>query len=154
MRGRELDVRPLEADLSVGPQIAADDLPELHRLGFRSLICNRPDGEEAGQPSFGEIEAAAREAGIEARHVPVVAPIPDAAVAEFDGALGALAGPAFAYCRTGTRSAALWALARAGTLGADTALHRAAAAGYDLSDLAPRVAEAEDSGRAPGGAEA
>jgi sulfide:quinone oxidoreductase len=40
--------------------------------GFRSIICNRPDGEGNDQPTFSEIEEAARAAGLEAYYMPVV----------------------------------------------------------------------------------
>ncbi|WP_269843281.1 beta-lactamase hydrolase domain-containing protein, partial [Brevirhabdus pacifica] len=49
--------------LYVAPQIRPEQLPELKAEGIRAIICNRPDGEEAGQPTFAEIEQAAREQG-------------------------------------------------------------------------------------------
>ena len=54
-----MDIHTLTGELSVAPQIAAHDLKALHEAGFKSVICNRPDGEAADQPTFDEIERAA-----------------------------------------------------------------------------------------------
>jgi sulfide:quinone oxidoreductase len=141
-----LDTRSLSADLSVGPQVAPEDMDRLRALGFNSLICNRPDGEARDQPLFATIAEAARAAGLQARHVPVAAPIPEDVVAAFREATRDLPGPVFAFCRTGTRSASLWALAEAANRGTEAVLERAARAGYDLTGLAPLVHEAEAGG--------
>lgn len=145
-----MDTRSLSADLSVGPQIAPEDVRRLRTLGFRSLICNRPDGEAPDQPPFAEIAAAAEAAGMEARHIPVTAPIPSDAVAAFRTAAHELPQPVFAFCRTGTRSTTLWALAEATAQGAEAVLERAARAGYDLTGVAPRIEQAAAAG--PGSA--
>ena len=60
-----MDIKKLTPALSVAGQIAAADLPEIAGAGFRSIICNRTDGEAADQPGFSEIERAARSAGLE-----------------------------------------------------------------------------------------
>ena len=54
-----LDIRRLSDDFSVSPQIAVTDLQSIWDAGFRSIICNRPDNEDPGQPSVDEIETAA-----------------------------------------------------------------------------------------------
>ena len=59
-----MDIRKINRGLSVSPQIAPADMAELKMAGFRSIICNRPDGEGNDQPTFSEIEAAARSAGL------------------------------------------------------------------------------------------
>lgn len=90
-------------------QIVPDDLRAIRSAGFRSVICNRPDGEEADQPAFEAIAAAARELGMDARYLPVERDrIGDAEVDAFDALLDSLAKPVLAYCRSGSRSAALW----------------------------------------------
>lgn len=58
--------------LTVSPQITADDIPALKEAGFRSLICNRPDGEGADQPTHEEIETAAKAAGLEVRYLSLI----------------------------------------------------------------------------------
>lgn len=109
-----MDVRKINEDLSVSPQITADDMTAIKEAGFRTIICNRPDGEEADQPSFAEIEAAASAAGLEARHVPVQSGmVKGEDVVDFASTLKQVQGPVLAYCRTGTRSATLWSLQEA-----------------------------------------
>lgn len=136
-----MQLRPLTRDLSVAAQIAADDVAALAAQGFRSLINNRPDGEEPGQPSGATIAAAARQAGLDYRCVPVVpGQLGDAQVTAFAAALTEMPPPTLAFCRTGTRSATLWALQARGT--ADAILEIAGKAGYDLSGLRPQLGDA------------
>lgn len=130
----------LSPQLSVSPQIDPGELNALAAAGFRSIISNRPDGEDPGQPGWAEISAAARHAGMQARHVPVVpGAIGDEHVARFRAALDELPGPVLAFCRTGGRAASLWALSQAGTRPADDIISAAADAGYDLSQLRNRL---------------
>ncbi|MEW9856468.1 TIGR01244 family sulfur transferase [Novosphingobium sp. M1R2S20] len=126
--------------LSVMPQIDPDDLQELADAGFRSVVSNRPDGEEDGQPSWTEIEHAARAAGMEARHIPVrPGAITNGDIARFAQALEQMPAPVVAFCRTGTRSATLWALSNKDARSAEDLIHTAADAGYDLSSLRDRL---------------
>lgn len=135
-----MDIRPLTHDLSVAPQIAADDVASIAARGFRAIVCNRPDREGADQPDFALIESAAQRAGLAVRYQPVVSgQVTDEHGREFGRLLASLPGPVLAYCRTGTRSTMLWALSEAGRLPAADILARAAAAGYDLASLAPRL---------------
>jgi sulfide:quinone oxidoreductase len=141
-----MDIKKLTDRLSVGGQITLADVAELKRMGFRAILSNRPDGEGPDQPSFAEIEAAAKEHGLEARHQPVSSPVTDEDAVAFGEALDALPGPVFAHCRSGTRSATLWALSQAGERPMTDILGRAKAAGYDLSGVARRIA---NGGRTP-----
>lgn len=109
-----MDLRKITDTLSVSPQITAEDIAALKGAGFGAIICNRPDGEAADQPSFAQIAAAAKAAGIAARYVPVQpGMIADADVDAFDAALQEVPRPVLAYCRTGTRSATLWSFLEA-----------------------------------------
>jgi sulfide:quinone oxidoreductase len=65
--------------------------------------------------------------------------ITDEDVASFAQALDEVKGPVLAFCRTGTRSATLWALAEARHLAPEAILATAAEAGYDLAALKPRL---------------
>ncbi len=104
-----MTIRNLTPDFAVSPQIRAEDIPALAAEGFRAIICNRPDGEEAGQPSAEEIRAAAGRAGLGFDHVPVVSRDFDPAEAEkMAAAFAALPKPILAYCRSGARSEALF----------------------------------------------
>ncbi|WP_373487365.1 TIGR01244 family sulfur transferase [Blastomonas sp.] len=104
-----MNITSINDRFSVSPQIAPGDIAEIAALGFRSIICNRPDGEEAGQPAADEIGAEAMRHGLAFACVPAV---PGQITAQ-DGdamasALASLPGPVLAYCRSGARSTKLW----------------------------------------------
>jgi cysteine desulfurase len=94
---------------SASRQIAPADLKAIREAGFRSLICNRPDGESPDQPAFEEIAAAARELGMQAAYLPI-APggVSEAQVDAFGALIDTLPKPVLAYCRSGSRATMLW----------------------------------------------
>jgi uncharacterized protein (TIGR01244 family) len=130
------DFRPVTDDISVAPQISAADVAQAAKDGFKLIINNRPDGEEAGQPDGGEIAAAAKAAGLTYVHIPVRGMPTQDQVAQTAAAISAADGPALLYCRSGTRSIITWSLGAAAD-GADKAdlKAKAATAGYDLSNI-------------------
>lgn len=135
------DFRALTDELSVSPQIAIADVPRVAAAGFRSIICNRPDGEGADQPGIDEIQRAAGACGVQLRYLPVApGPVDEQAAQAFGVALAELPGPTLAYCRTGMRAATLWALSQAGKRPLTDILQRAKNAQYDLSGLVRRIA--------------
>jgi len=135
-----MDVRTIDGTLAASPQISVDDLKALADAGYRAIISNRPDGESPDQPSAAEIADAAQAAGLEFRHIPVVpGAITDDDVAAFRSALDELPRPALGFCRTGTRTTTLWALANADRQAPDDLIESAKKAGYDLSALRPRL---------------
>lgn len=133
--GRAL--RWLEDGFAVAGQINADEFTALKAAGIGTIINNRPDGEEHSQPTNQELATAAAAAGIGWRHAPMaggIAPTMLDAVDEATGGQGAV----LAFCRSGTRSTYLWALARARAgEDLDVIAARAAAAGYDLAAVRP-----------------
>ncbi len=136
-----MEIKKISEKVSVSPQVTADDLAAIKAAGFRAIICNRPDGEGSDQPSFEEIEAAAKVAGIEARYVPVKSGmVTDEDVAAFGEALKDLQRPVLAYCRTGTRSATLWSFHEAKKRPMPEILAATKAAGYDMNGVARRIA--------------
>jgi sulfide:quinone oxidoreductase len=97
--------------LSVAAQITTADMTAIIDAGFRSIICNRPDGESADQPTYAEIEAAAKAAGLDMRYIPVQSGfVRDEDALAFGAALRDLPSPVLAYCRSGARSSMLWSL--------------------------------------------
>lgn len=133
------DFRRVTDQLSVSPQITAAEVAEAARMGFRTLVNNRPDGEDPSQPSSAEIEAAARAAGLAYIHIPVRGgPTPDQ-VEQQRQFLASAEKPALAFCRSGTRSIVTWSLgeAMAGAQSRDQLISLGAAAGYDLSGVLP-----------------
>ncbi|MEA3030853.1 MAG: hypothetical protein QOG13_2178 [Sphingomonadales bacterium] len=115
-------------------QLHPGDMEAVVEAGVELIVNNRPDGEEPGQPSSAAIEAAARAAGLAYRHIPIAGAIEPAQVAAMAAAMDE--GRLLAFCRSGTRSTWLWAMAAHGR-GADGAaiIAAAAAAGYDLSPI-------------------
>lgn len=108
-----MDYRQIADDFAVTGQITAEDIPAVKAAGFKSIICNRPDQEEAGQPPHDGIQAAAEAAGLAFAYIPVVSgQITPENVADMAGALDELDGPVFAYCRSGARSTNLYMMAR------------------------------------------
>ncbi|MGB1146830.1 MAG: TIGR01244 family sulfur transferase [Alphaproteobacteria bacterium] len=128
------------ADFSAYGQVSQADLQTAADQGFKSLIINRPDGEEPGQPTAAETTAAAEALGMQVRFIPLVAGqlTPDH-VAQTRAALDEMPGPILAHCRSGMRSTTLWALANKGVMSADELVELAAKAGYDLSGLRPNL---------------
>jgi uncharacterized protein (TIGR01244 family) len=127
--------RPLSATVWASPQLAPETLVDLAAAGIRQIISNRPDGEDPGQPTAAEMETAARTAGLSFVWIPVSGmPGPS----QTEAVSGALADglPTVMFCRSGTRSAMVWAMAeRMRGADADDLRAAAASAGYDLSRL-------------------
>ncbi|MEM1428832.1 MAG: TIGR01244 family sulfur transferase [Pseudomonadota bacterium] len=136
-----MELRKISPKITVSTQITAEDVQAIAAAGYRAILCNRPDGEGADQPTFEEIEAAAKAAGIEARYVPVQAGmVRNEDVAAFGAALDELQRPLLAYCRTGTRSATLWSFHESKKRPMPEILAAAKAAGYDMNGVARRIA--------------
>ena len=110
-----LPLRQIAADVFVAPQLDAAAMAEVARLGFKSVVNNRPDFEHGpDQPTSAQIEAAARAAGLEYRHLPVDGGYqsPDE-IAAFAKLLAELPRPLLAFCRSGARSTRLFMAASA-----------------------------------------
>ncbi|MGZ5956626.1 MAG: TIGR01244 family sulfur transferase [Caulobacteraceae bacterium] len=129
------DFRRVTDDFTTAPQISVADVGEAAAMGFTTIICNRPDGEEPGQPSAAEIGAAAKAAGLAYVHVPVRGAPGPAEVEAMREAVDAAPGPVLAYCRSGTRSITTWAIGQAmsGAMERGELVSLGRAAGYDLS---------------------
>ena len=126
----------LDAETLVSGQILPADVAEAAAAGVTMIVNNRPDFEEPGQPLGAEIEAAAEAAGLGYRHIPVAGGLSPDLVSAMAEALAQTQGKTLAFCRSGTRSTYLWALARAANgADGDTLMRQAAEAGYDLTPL-------------------
>ena len=135
-----MELKKLTDTFAVSPQIRVADLAALREMGFRAVICNRSDGEGVDQPTFTEIEQAARQLGMEAHYLPVESgKVSDQDAELFRSYLDTLPRPLLAYCRSGMRSATLWALASASTLSLVEILAAGKRAGVDLSGLTRRI---------------
>jgi len=135
-----MDIKTIDETLSVTGQINAADVETIAAAGFRSILCNRPDGEGVLQPDFGSVERTAKEAGLEVIYQPVgSAGIQETDIADFQTCFDTLPKPVLAYCRTGTRCTVLWSLSQAGKRDVHEILAMTAAAGYDMSMLVNRL---------------
>ncbi|HOX68202.1 MAG: TIGR01244 family sulfur transferase [Burkholderiaceae bacterium] len=142
-----MDIRPLTGELSVAPQIAAADMQAVADAGFRSVICNRPDGEGADQPTCDELERAAVERGLQLRYLPAESgKVTDEQGAEFGALMAELPKPVLAFCRTGMRSTTMWALSQAGKMPLPQIIELSSKAGFDLKGVVRRIV---NGGRTP-----
>jgi len=131
------DFRRLTENVLVSPQLALGDIAEAAALGVTTIVNNRPDGEDPDAPQGDEIADAAAAAGLNYVAIPVghagfSEPQVDAMIQALDQAEGAI----LAYCRSGTRSTLLWALASAKQgVDPETIARTAGQAGYDVSPI-------------------
>jgi len=130
-------IRPLDDKTMIAGQISPQDVPELGRHGVTMIVNNRPDGEDVGQPLGADIEAAAAEAGIAYRHVPISRGLGPADIDAMQEAMRECGeGKMLAFCRSGNRSALAWAVARAEAGASREELERcASSAGIDLGPV-------------------
>ncbi|HZC38287.1 MAG TPA: TIGR01244 family sulfur transferase [Sphingomicrobium sp.] len=130
---RQLDDRTL-----VSGQIAPEEVAGLAGEGVTMLVNNRPDGEDPGQPRASDIEAAAGQAGIAYRFVPIIRGIGPADVEAMQEALRETGeGKLLAFCRSGTRSAYAVALAhREDGASREDVTERLNRAGFDAGPIA------------------
>lgn len=114
-----LPVEPVDEALSITPQLSADDMQAAAAAGYRSIINNRPDFEGGpGQPRSAELEAAARAAGLQYRHLPVPpSGHSDADARRMADLVDRLPKPVLAFCRSGRRAAALYQKGRSAARG-------------------------------------
>ena len=136
-------LKQLDETVFVAAQIGEADIAAAAEKGVRRIVCNRPDGEDEGQPSAAEVARWAQAAGMDFHHIPISGgTMSPEAVRAMAAALAGGDGAALAYCRSGGRSAALWALACAarGLHPPERLVGLARNAGYDLSALAPVLA--------------
>ena len=94
---------------SVASQIQPSDVANFAADGFTTIVCNRPDGEDFGQPTAAAIEAQCAAAGVAFHLIPISrAGVSQAMTSEFRSIVEASDGPVLAYCRSGQRSSVLW----------------------------------------------
>ena len=107
-----METRQIASGISVAAQLSPDDIAEAVAMGFRTIVNNRPDHEEPGQPLAADLAAIAGEHGVDYVHFPVVSgAITPEDIAGFAAMKDGLEGPLLLFCRSGARSAMLWQLA-------------------------------------------
>ena len=133
--------RKLTDNVFAAPQIGIAEIAVAKTLGVTLIINNRPDGEEPSAPQGDEIEAAAKAAGLAYCAIPVThAGFAQWQLLAMAEALANCEGKTLAYCRSGTRSTLLWALAQAKSgMHPAEITERAAKAGYDVAPIAMMI---------------
>lgn len=94
-------------------QITTDDVADIAAKGFKTIINNRPDNEEAGQPTSAEIEQAATAVGLVYKAIQFSGgQLTQPQVEEFAEFFNQAEQPVFMYCRTGNRSNVIYQAAK------------------------------------------
>ena len=136
-----MDIKTLTPELSVAAQVGSADLPAVAQAGFRSVICNRPDGESSDQPNYSELEREAQVLGLQIRYLPAESgKVTDEQGAAFGRLMTQLPKPVLAFCRTGMRSTTMWALSQSAQMPLPQIIEKAAQAGFDLKGVVRRIA--------------
>lgn len=105
-----MEIRKLDEDMAVTAQITVADIERIKALGFKSILCARPDAEQFGQPTAAEIKAAAEASGIEMVYIPVAGPPGEEHAEKLSSLWPDLSKPCLGYCRSGARANMLYAL--------------------------------------------
>lgn len=139
-----MDVRQINTELSVSGQITPLDIDTLKNMGFKAIICNRPDREGEGQPLFSQIETAARQAGLNAYYLPAQSgKVTEEHAREFGKLVAESPKPILAFCRTGMRSTTMWDLSQSSKMPPSDIIAAAGNAGFDMNGM---VSSANPSG--------
>lgn len=103
----------LAPGLTAAGALSADNIEALAAAGVKTIVNNRPDGEDPGQLPAGEAQALCAKHGIAYHHIPFVnATLTRAEIDAFEQILATGSQPVVAHCRSGTRSTMVWALTR------------------------------------------
>ncbi|HEY1797411.1 MAG TPA: TIGR01244 family sulfur transferase [Stellaceae bacterium] len=103
----------LAPGLSAAGKLDRADIEALADAGVKTIVNNRPDGEDPGQLPAADARKLAESRGIAYHHIPfTAATLTKAQVDEFAATLASAKGPIVAHCRSGTRSTLVWSLVR------------------------------------------
>ena len=133
------EFKKLAHNITVSTQMTKEEFATAAEMGIKTIICNRIEGEETGQPSNQEMLENATKHGIEFIALPMGGEFPMAQATEMANLLHENPSPIHAYCKSGTRSAILWGLATAINHSKTPSEIMAAtqSAGFDLINVEP-----------------
>ena len=124
----------------VSDQLSVTDIGVAAAQGIRSIVNNRPDGEEQTQPSSSDLREAAEALGLEFVDLPIQpGGISDDHIRRFESLVADAPAPMLGFCRSGARAISLWALAEARTLDVDAVLSATLDVGHDLGGMRERL---------------
>lgn len=101
-------VTEIDPNYTVTGQITVADVAAIKAAGYDSVMCNRPDGEDAGQPAADQIKRAVEKAGMKFFNVPMGRSLAPTTLSDFKAVTDGDNGKVFAYCRSGNRCTILW----------------------------------------------
>ncbi|TNE65309.1 MAG: TIGR01244 family phosphatase [Rhodobacteraceae bacterium] len=102
-------IKRLNGMFTVATQVDLAKISKIAETGYKTIVCNRPDGEGADQPSFDEMSKIARDLGLRTVYIPIaLTGATEKDHAAFARVIEDMPKPILAYCRSGTRSATLW----------------------------------------------
>ncbi|MGV8855361.1 MAG: TIGR01244 family sulfur transferase [Devosia sp.] len=104
-----MNLKKIAPDFSTTGQITPEQVKEVAAAGFKSIICARPDQEDAGQPAYAEVAKAAAAAGLQIAHIPVSGMLGEGQIIRFHDAWNSMPKPMLGYCRSGMRAGSLYA---------------------------------------------
>lgn len=131
-------------DLITCGQLTVADIQALAQAGVKTLIFNRPDAEETGQPPTTQLEQAATSLGMEWFFQPVISgQVTQADGQEFGRLYAQAAKPVVAFCRTGARCGCLWALSQLPSRAAEDLVAQMQQAGFAMPDFFQRLLAAD-----------
>jgi len=135
-----MDLRPITDSYTVAPQLQPGDMQALADQGVKTVICNRPDGENPPALQAAAMQQAAEAAGLSFVFNPVVGgALTEANVEEQADAIAAAEGPVVAYCASGNRSTVVWAFGVAGDVPVDDIIAKGTQFGYPMEGLRPHL---------------
>ncbi len=104
-----MNIREIDQHFSIAEQVYLADLGTLAELGYTDVVCNRPDGEDPGQPSFAELEMEAASHGLKLHFLAIDGPnIDPGHIHGLRQVLDEASGKTVGFCRTGNRSLLLY----------------------------------------------
>jgi len=129
-----LQIKPITSEFSVSAQILLEDLPTIVKLGYKSIINNRPDGEELTQPTDLQFQEKCLELGIDYQYLPVISgQVTTQNSLEMSATINKLEKPILAFCRTGTRSCLLWLGTAQDKRALEDGIERVSTQGYGIN---------------------
>jgi uncharacterized protein (TIGR01244 family) len=133
------EFKNLTDQVTVSTQMTKEDFAAIAEMGVKTIVCNRVEGEEAGQPLNQTMQDAAADHGMDFIALPMGGEFPLEQAMQMAALLRDKETPIHAYCKSGTRSAILWGLASAMNQSQtpDEIMEITHGAGFDLANVAP-----------------
>ena len=128
-------MQKVESNFFVSGQILPEEVSDLKKQGFESIICNRPNNEETGQPAFEDREKICKKNDINFHFIPISPGEIDPEKVFKLSSIIEDEKKTLAYCRTGNRSITQWAFANAKSLDIEEIISKCLDAGFDLNNL-------------------